>query len=487
MKEEEKKITKKSTGTKKVGRPKKETTEKTTSKNIKTKKTTKSETKRSSSSEKKVIKAQAPILETKKEEQVLAEKEESVKMLPKKEGENVTSSKKETSFKTPEIIILTVLTCFVSLFVGMSIATKTCNKETKKEEPKNSSELQELIQNYQYIKKRYEDKVNEKQLLNGAINGMLGVTGDPYASMVEKDSNLEIQLNGSFVGIGIEMINNNEGNIQIMTVFKGSPAERAGMQPGDILKSINDFDLIGQPTTALSTYIKGEKGKSFDIVFLRGEEEINRTIEKELVIIPSVVSEMMERNGKKIGYIDLTIFSATTPNQFKKALVELEQNGMDSLIIDVRDNVGGRLDAVTEMLSNFLNSKHLIYQEEIEGKLTKTYSEGTVDKTYPIVVLMNSNSASSSEILASALQEQANAKLIGTKSYGKGTVQRLKELKNGDQYKTTIGKWLTSKGVWINEVGLIPDMEVELSEEYYQNPSNETDNQLQSALDYLGK
>ncbi len=465
---EEKKITKR------VGRPKKETSDKKTA----PKKTTKTTSKKEITDKKKTTRTVKSIKEN----------TESVKAEPIKQEEiKITSSKKETSFKTAEILILTLVTCLISLFVGMMISTKFGCETPKKESSNYSDELQELIQNYEYIKKRYEGQVTEKKLLNGAINGMLDATGDPFASMIEKDSNLEVQLNGSFVGIGIEMINNEEGNIQVMTVFKDSPAEKAGMQPGDIIKSVNDLDVMGKQTTVLSTYIKGKEDKSFDITFLRGEEEIQKTIKKELIVIPSVTSEMMEKNGKKIGYIHISVFSGTTSSQLKKSLEELEKNGMESLIIDVRDNVGGRLDAVTEMLSYFLDSNHIIYQEELDGKVSKTYSKGKVNKTYPMVVLMNYNSASSSEILASALQEQANAALIGTKSYGKGTVQRVKELQNGDQYKTTIGKWLTSKGVWINEVGLTPDVEVELSEEYYKNPSNETDNQLQSALDYLGK
>ena len=196
---------------------------------------------------------------------------------------------------------------------------------------------------------------------------------------------------------------------------------------------------------------------------------------------------MYEENNKKVGYLNVTTFSATTYNQFKKALNSLEEQGMQSLIIDLRGNSGGHLSVVTDMLALFMDDSHVIYQIESKGQTTKYYSEGKKDVTYPIVILQDENSASASELMASSLQEQLNATIVGTNSYGKGTVQEVVDLEDGNQYKFTTKKWLTSKGKWINEVGVKPDVEVKLNESYFQTFEEKDDNQLQTALKEASK
>ena len=165
----------------------------------------------------------------------------------------------------------------------------------------------------------------------------------------------------------------------------------------------------------------------------------------------------------------------------------LEKQNIDSLIIDVRENTGGHLTTAVSLLSNFLDSKHVIYQIEKDNKTTKYYSKGKVQKKYPIVVLQNENSASASELLSAALKEEYGATIVGKTSFGKGTVQEVVSLSNGDTYKFTTKKWLTPKGNWIHKKGIAPDIEVNLSEKYQENPVEENDNQLQAAIDYLLK
>ena len=172
---------------------------------------------------------------------------------------------------------------------------------------------------------------------------------------------------------------------------------------------------------------------------------------------------------------------------WNSALKELENANIDALIIDVRNNSGGHLTTAVSVISNFLNGKNVIYQIEKDGNRTKFYSEGKVNKKYPIVVLQNGDSASASELLASSLKESYGATIIGTKSYGKGTVQEVVDLDNGDKYKFTTKKWLTPNGNFINKVGIKPDVEVELDEKYFETPTDENDNQLQTAIDYLAK
>ena len=193
----------------------------------------------------------------------------------------------------------------------------------------------------------------------------------------------------------------------------------------------------------------------------------------------------MEENN--IGYIKVDVFANNTYSQFQKALIELENNNMKSLIIDLRGNSGGHLLAVENMLSLFMNDTHVIYQTEDKDGIEKIYSTGNKDKEYNIVILQNSGSASASEVMATSLREQLGAYIIGNTSYGKGTVQNLQTISGIGQYKVTTKKWLTSNGEWINEVGVKPDLEVSLSEDYYKNPILENDDQYQTAIKYLNE
>ena len=186
---------------------------------------------------------------------------------------------------------------------------------------------------------------------------------------------------------------------------------------------------------------------------------------------------MIEESGVNIGYIQVGIFAENTYEQFKEQLLKLEKDNLDSLIIDLRGNSGGHLETVTNMTSLFLDSKKVIYQIQTKTKTEKIYSKGKNNKTYHIYILIDADSASASEVMASALSEQLDAKLVGENSYGKGTCQEVKYTSSGDQYKFTTKKWLTSKGIWIKGKGLKPDIEIKLSEAYIDNPTDENDNQ----------
>ena len=223
----------------------------------------------------------------------------------------------------------------------------------------------------------------------------------------------------------------------------------------------------------------------FDIKVKRNNQELTFTLIREKIELNSVFADIYETNDKKIGYINVSIFAGNTYKQFKSKLEELETEEVDSLIIDLRNNTGGHLTAVESMLELFMDSNYIIYQTEDKYGVEKKYSDGNNTKTYPIVILTNAISASASEVMAAALSENLNATIIGETTYGKGTVQELKELSSGQQYKFTTKKWLTPKGNWINEVGIKPDIEVSLNENYYNNPTSDNDNQLQKALEFL--
>lgn len=383
-------------------------------------------------------------------------------------------------FGLAEVIVLVVTTMFVSLFMGCIVTYSILNKNDSFTE---EQELSELIENYRYIKENYYDKIDTEELIDGAIKGMLATLDDKHSSFIEDGnaSSFDQELQGSYEGIGIEVYNLEDG-IYINRVFENSSAADAGLKPGDKVISVDNKDLTDKTTSDFSDYIKNKKTKTFKIVYERDGKQETTILKKKIVVITSVASRVIEQNNKKIGYIVISTFSATTTNQFEKELISLEEQKIDSLIIDLRGNTGGHLNVVKDMLSLLMDKSHVIYQIQSKEETVKYYSEGTDTKTYPIVVLQNQSSASASELMSSALQEQMGATVVGTNSYGKGTVQEVINLTDGNQYKFTTKKWLTSKGTWINGVGVKPNIEVELDSKYTETYNEADDNQLQMAI-----
>lgn len=387
------------------------------------------------------------------------------------------------NFNYKEVIFLVVLTCLVSVLMGNSISMK----KPKQEFTNQDEYLKEFENNYQYILDNYYDEVDKDAIIKGAIEGMVNALGDDYSVAIsdENSNNFNIRLTGSYSGIGIEIINDSNYNIIISDVFENSPAEKAGLQVMDIITSIDDEDFTNKKTYELTNYIKDSNKEKYTIKIKRGTEEKTFEVTRELIQIKSIYSELKEVDNKKIGYIYISVFASNTAMQFKQAIESLEEQGIDSLIIDVRYNTGGHLTSVVDMLSCLLDSSKVIYQIESKNNTTKYYSRGDKTKNYPIVVLQNKQSASASELLSSALKEEYGATIIGEVSYGKGTVQELVTLSDGTQYKFTTKKWLTPHGNWINKTGVSVDIEEVLSEAYKENPTEENDNQLQKAIEYL--
>lgn len=402
-----------------------------------------------------------------------------------KNNKKLKKSKKkiQTLFKTTDMLGLIIITCIISLFAGAFFGTRFLTNEHESETYKVLDQIKDV---YVDIKENYYKETNDEDLINGAINGMIAALDDPYATYLTDDNSnsFDAQLQGSYEGIGIEIFNNTEGDIEILTVFENTSAAKAGLQPGDIIIGINDEDVSKQKTSDLVSKISELKDDSFTIKILRNGEEQQLKVTRKKVELTSVTSKVINKDNKKIGYIKISIFSLNTYSQFSEQLKKLENNKIDSLIIDVRGNTGGHLSTVDDILSLFLDKKHVIYQIETKGEKEKFYSSGKVTKEYPIVILTDSYSASASELLAISLKEEYGAATIGTTTYGKGTVQELKTMDSGE-YKFTTKKWLSPKGNWINEKGVEPTIEVTLDENYYKNPTEETDNQLQKAIEYL--
>lgn len=387
-------------------------------------------------------------------------------------------------FRLSEILILILITLIIGFILGLSVFKVMYDRDTDDNQDKF---LSKFIDNYNYITSNYYGDLDKNKMIDSAIEGMLESIDDPYTTFFDDgDSNsFNATLDGSFQGIGVEVVNDSDNNIVIYNVIDDSPASRSGLKPADIIKSIDGKSLENVSTSDFVKMVKEGTSSTIELVVLRNNAEIKVNVNKELVTIKSVKSDIFEREGKKIGYIYMSIFANNTFSQFKDELNKLEKSGIDSLIIDVRSNTGGHLTTVENILGLFLDSSHVIYQTEDNNGVVKAYSRGSETKKYKIVVLTNEASASASEILAAALKDEYGAKIVGKHTYGKGTVQELKNLSDGVQYKFTTKKWLTPHGEWINGTGVQVDIDVDFNKDYYDNPVADNDSQLQAAIQAL--
>ena len=347
---------------------------------------------------------------------------------------------------------------------------------------KKDTKFNALYETYNAIKSKYYKDVDDETLINGAINGMMESLDDKHSMFFDKEDkkNFESELSGTYYGIGAEIRQINENEVMINKVFDGSPAEKAGLQTGDVFVSIDGESTYGKTVNEIASNLKSEKKEEATIIVRRNDEEITIKVQKDNVNLLSVSSEMLDNS---IGYISVSIFGEKTYEQFIEALESLEEQNMKSLIIDLRDNSGGYLSTVTYMLSEFLDTSKPIYQMKTRNNTEVFNSLSNNKRDYKIIILVNENSASASEIMASCMKEQYHATLVGTTTYGKGTVQETLDLSNGTLIKYTIQEWLTSTGESINDKGIEPNVVIDLSEEYKNNPTRENDNQLQKAIE----
>ena len=387
-------------------------------------------------------------------------------------------------FRFSEVVTLIIITLIIGFIIGLSVFKVLYEKNNGVSRYIEDENLSKFIENYNYVVDNYYGDLDKSKLIDNAISGMLDSIDDPYTTYLDQSesNSFNTSLNGSFEGIGVEIVSDSDGNIIVYSVLDDSPASRAGIKSLDILKSFNGISLNGVSTSDFVSMVKNSDSPSIKLELIRDNEEISVDVNRELVIIKSVKSDIFEKSGKKIGYIYISIFASNTYSQFKDELKKLESQNIDGLIIDVRSNTGGHLTSVEGILGLFLDSSHVIYQTEDKNGIEKFYSKGQVTKNYPIVILTNEASASASEILAAAMSEEYGATLVGKRTFGKGTVQELKTLPDGEQYKFTTKKWLTPKGNWINGTGVGVDIESDFNSDYYDDPSYENDSQLQSAI-----
>lgn len=404
-----------------------------------------------------------------------------------KEANNNRKKSRNKKFSLLEVFVLILITFCVSLILGMTLGK--ISKPYHNTKKNNDEYLENFIDNYNYIVDNYYDNIDKQDLINSAIEGMMNSLDDPYSAYIDNSTsnNFNITLEGSYKGLGVSVMKDAEsGYIMVYYSFENSPAAKAGLKSGDLIKSINGKNTNEFETSDFSDLVLNSSKTKFTLTIIRDGQEFDVDIQKENVIIDSVTSKMFEVNDKKIGYIYISIFANNTDTQFKSALKKLEKEGIEGLIIDVRGNTGGHLTAVENILKSLLTKKQVIYQLDKNGDITKYYGSLNKNKKYEIVLLGDEYSASASEVLISSLKENLGSKLIGVKTYGKGTVQELITLSNGQQYKITTKKWLTPDGNWVNDSsGISPNIEIELDQKYYDTYDEKDDNQLQKALEIL--
>lgn len=419
-----------------------------------------------------------------KEENVKNNIDNRKKKKDKKKKIGIFSKEKE-SYSFDEVFSITIFSLLLGVLACFSVLT-ILNKG------KNyfvlSKELAKFVDAYDAIVNNYYKEVDKDKLVESAINGMVSSVGDEYTSYSDKDvtDNFNEAVNGKYMGIGA-LIMKNEKDLVIYKVFEDSPSYRAGLKDGDIILKLDDKDTKDMSVNDIASIVKNDDNKEVKLLVKRGEENLDITIVKDMVELPVVSGKVINHNDKKIGYISLSIFSSVASEQFNKQLVKLEKEGISGLVIDVRGNSGGYLTTVTDIASYFLKKGDIIYKLEVNDKVTVRKDKTKESRDYPVAVLIDKNSASASEILASSIKESYNGYVVGTNSYGKGTVQQTLVLSDGSMIKYTIEKWLTPLGNWINDEGVIPTNYVELSSEYLNNPVFENDNQLNEALELVSK
>lgn len=386
---------------------------------------------------------------------------------------------KQGGFNLLWILVIVVITSVISaLTTGVIVYNN--NQILGKINHANLSEdenLRQFLEVYANIVSEYYETVDKKELLSKAISAMMNYLGDDYTTHLDDESTNELmnELAGEYKGIGVAINNENKS---ITKVYPNTPASKVDIKTGDIIIGFNGQNVISMNANEVVNLIKNNQD-TFTLTLKRGEKTINVSLKNENILSPSIEYEILP--GTNIGYVYIKTFSKTLDIQMKDALNYLEKGGINSLIIDVRDNTGGYLDTATSVISMFLEKGKKIYSLNYKNKNIEYKDETSEHRNYNIIVLTNENSASASEVLAAALKESYGAKIVGKKSFGKGKVQQVMNLEDGSMVKYTSAYWLTPNGTCIDQVGITPDYQIEND----NNESNKIDKQLDYAINLL--
>lgn len=351
-----------------------------------------------------------------------------------------------------------------------------------------NKELKGKMQQIQaYVDKYFLDDIDQSKMQDAVCKGMVDGLGDTYAAYYNEPEyrDMKEKTSGNYCGIGAYVSQSaTDGSISVVQPIKGSPAEKAGLKSGDIISQVDGASIEGMDLTAVVSKMKGKAGTKVELTVIRDNHPKTFHLTREEIHSQTVASRMLDG---KIGYIAVSSFEEVTKQQFREALDKLEKKGEESLIIDLRNNGGGLLSTAVDMLNRLLPEGVVVYTKDKEGKKEVYRSDGKESFDKPVVILVNENSASASEVFSGAMQDYGKAVLIGTTTFGKGIVQTVFDLPDGTALKLTTSKYYTPKGRNIHGTGLKPDVSVELNGQTFTEEKSGLviDNQLEKAVDYL--
>ena len=388
---------------------------------------------------------------------------------------------KKVGFNTIEVVLIAILALTFGGVVGVILAY-TAKPLSIITNSNSTSDIEEVEKIYDQLLSNYYGNINKQDLTDAAIKGMIESLDDPYSNYIDATdtSDFDEQIYGYYIGIGTEITANDNNEFEITNIYENTPATKSNIQLHDILLKINGEDISDKSVSEIGNMIQGDINTSVTLTLKRDNEIFDVTISRERIDLISVNTQIFEKDNKLIGYIKVTNFATNTFEQFQAALEELAANNVESLIIDLRDNLGGQIDIASKIASLFLTKDKIIYQiSNSDGIVQPIYSTGPGNFQKPVSILVNGATASASEVLALALRESGNATIIGTKSYGKGTIQESYKLSTGATVKFTIQEWLSPNSTSINGVGIQPDIEVTASD---NSTTLQEDNTLQTAI-----
>ncbi len=383
--------------------------------------------------------------------------------------------------------LATALIVVVIFFAGFALGSQYAVRAAQSsgtEPPEAEQAFQPFWEVYNLIQSDYIDKVDPATLVDGATKGLVNSLGDEFSAYMNQQtySLLNSDLSGEFEGIGVVIHTKTDTNeIEVVGLLEGAPAQAAGILPGDIFAKVDGADVATMTQTELAARVRGKEGTDVTITMKRGDSLIDFTITRAHISVPNIESKVLPND---VAYIKLNQFTANARTELDDALKSVDVNSHHGLVLDLRDNPGGLLNSAIDVASAFLPSGTVLI-EDFGNNDTHTY-EATgayADIQVPIVVLVNESSASASELLAGALQDHHAATIIGTTTFGKGTVQTWHELSNGGGVRLTIARWLTPDGHWIHGAGITPDITVPWDRTTFTG--NEPDPQLDAAVQFL--
>lgn len=397
--------------------------------------------------------------------------------------------KEEKNQRIYKIIMLIILTAIITfMLTTIALYNTIGNTNVKYIATDNSSIGQKIAYYKSFIEKNYIYDIDEEKMLESAIKGYFEGLGDEYSEYITKDEMQDYMADatGKYVGIGIYIANNTETNeILVLMPMKGSPAEEAGIKAGDVITKVDGIEYKGEQLSEASNKLKGEEGTKVKVEVLRGEETLEIEVERKTIKVNHIESQVIENN---IGYIQISTFDDGCYDEFVQNYNNLKAQNIKSLIIDLRNNGGGIVEEATDIADMFVDKgKTLLITtgKEDEEEITKAKKDKEID--LPIVILVNENTASASEILTAAIKENIdNVKVVGTKTYGKGVIQSIFTLKDGSGVKLTTNEYYTPNHNSINKVGIMPDYEIQFTDnESIYTVEQKNDPQLNKALELL--